>query len=114
MESTTTNWFKRRQSPIDAGFLIGVAALVVVGVLSLRTAVNQRKESRWVEHSYQVLRELDQAHADLDVTREASATDDDFAARMTRLRTLTRDNPEQQARLDSIGHMLPLHPEQAL
>ncbi len=114
MESKAAHWFKRLQSPIDAGFLIGVGALVLVGALSLRTAVNQRSESRWVEHTYQVLRELDRAHSDLDEGRASSTVSADLAYRLAQLRALTLDNPAQQARLDSVARSLPADPRHAL
>jgi PAS domain S-box-containing protein len=114
MQSSVHTRFKRIQSPIDVGFLIGVGALVLVGVLSLRTAVNQRLESRWVEHTYQVLRTLDGVRADVEMQRQSAVAEADLPRRLALVRTLTADNPDQQARLDSIAKFLPSHPVDAL
>jgi PAS domain S-box-containing protein len=114
MQSSVHSRFKRIQSPIDLGFLIGVGALVLVGVLSLRTAVNQRLESRWVEHTYQVLRALDGVRADVEMQRQSAVAEADLPRRLALVRTLTADNPDQQSRLDSIVKLLPSHPVDAL
>jgi PAS domain S-box-containing protein len=104
----------RIRSPIDVGFWIGVSALVLVGLLSLRTAINQRTESRWVEHTYDVLRELDRTRAEVEQARLRQSIGADLSKSLSRLDALTDDNPVERARLDTLRNLLPAQPDAAL
>ncbi len=90
------------RSPIDFGFLIGALALILVGWVAHRSARQLRNESSWVAHTYEVLRVVDQLHADALLPR----TDADrirMADEVRRLKPLVADNPRQQARVDSLN-----------
>jgi len=114
MGSLPTRSLGRIRSPIDIGFIVGVTALVLVGLLSLRSAASERGEGRWVEHTYQVINELDHASEDLDRARATDALERDLVSRIQQLRALTTDNPSQRARLDTIGLLLAGHRAEAL
>lgn len=101
MASRITTWARSLKSPIDIGFLIGAVALVLVGWVSHRTTVRLRAQDAWVEHTYEVLRVLDQLEADVDHPHDAT-TLVHVADELARLQLLTRDNPAQQSRIDSL------------
>jgi PAS domain S-box-containing protein len=98
---------RRIRSPIDFGFWIGVSALVLVGLLSLRTALSQRTESHWVEHTYDVLRELDRTEAEIADARPGEPLSADLVRSLSHLDTLTDDNAVERARLDTLRRLLP-------
>src|SRR5689334_8560919 len=50
------------RSPIDLGFLVGAVALIVVGWVAHRSANQLRDDESWVDHTYEVLRVIDQLH----------------------------------------------------
>lgn len=100
--------------------LLGIIAVITTlsGGIIFTTANTVGKTTRWNDHSYQVLQEADALlmsmidqetgmrgflitanDANLDPYRKGGQ---DFAARMTKLKELTQDNPAQQKRLDEL------------
>src|SRR5262245_61255592 len=104
------------QLPIT--FAAAVLMLLVASGLSYQSIRASADGARWVQHTYQVLQELDQLSADL--TRMGSSTRDYLrtgsnAARRTfeeaatsalrnqsTMRRLTKDNPRQQSRIPEL------------
>ena len=103
---------------IGAGFALGLAMLVVLGVLSYRNSTGLIAEAERVIHTYQVLGDLDgiiQAMTDAETGQRGYivAGEDAYLEPYTTgsakvgtllhdLRQLTSDNPNQQKRLDSL------------
>jgi PAS domain S-box-containing protein len=106
---------------VGVGFVIALACLGVIGVVSFLTVARLNENVVWVEHTHEVLNRLelllaaitDSETAErgyvitgdesyLEPYQQAAKTVDVHASR---LRALTADNPAQQRRLDS---MIPL------
>jgi PAS domain S-box-containing protein len=88
-------------SPIDIGFLIGAVALIVVGWMAHRVTGQLRSEAASVEHTYEVLRVLDQMQADIE-RPVSDTTNIRIADELARLQSLTADNGSQQRRIDTL------------
>jgi PAS domain S-box-containing protein len=94
----------RGRAPIDAGFLVGVVALVVVGALSYLSTRRLRNESDWVAHTYEVLGHLDRIEIQTRVLQHGS--DPATVTEIATIRDLTVDNPVQQYRLDTLARVI--------
>jgi PAS domain S-box-containing protein len=94
----------RARSPIDAGFLVGVVALVLVGVLSYLNTRRLRNEGDWVAHTYEVLGHLDRIEIQTRVFQ--SASDPATVTEIVRIRDLTADNALQQTRLATLTQII--------
>ncbi len=110
------NWSIERK--LIAGLALVLAIAASVGVVSYRTTTKLDETAEWVEHTHQVLSELDSFlfqmteagaeernylltgdEADLEQYQTAVTA---VAQKIERLRKLTRDNLAQQQRLDMI------------
>lgn len=107
---------------IGAGFGIGLVIFVLVGATSYRTTGEMIEAARWREHTYEVLRDLDQMFSllqDIEIGLCGYALTDDetylgpYEAARSRLevpsrdlRQLTADNPRQQHRLDLLDPLV--------
>lgn len=103
-------------------FGLAVALVVLVAFLGYRSSAAQIETARWVDHSHEVIRELNavlMAAVDAETGRRGYAITNeesflepyrDAAARVAthtnEVRRLTSDNPEQQARLVALGPQL--------
>lgn len=102
------------RSPIDIGFLIGAVALILVGWVAQRSTLQLRRESTWVEHTYEVLRSVDALRANL-ARPGTDTTLIRLADQLAVLQRLTGDNPAQQRRIDLLRTSLdPRSPARAL
>ena len=104
---------------IQIGFGIGVGIIVAVGAAALRGSTATLESAVWVAHTLDVRSGLEQAVATLtgaesgvrgyEISGDSAFLAEFAAARRTlpgllaQLRTLTADNPLQQARIDSLG-----------
>ncbi len=104
MADSFTRRLLRNRSPIGVGFAVGVTALVLVGFLSLLSSHRLQQEAQWVGHSYEVLAHLDRV--DTQVRMLVRANDPATVSELGTLSLLTADNPEQQARLESIRQIV--------
>lgn len=94
----------RGRSPIDAGFLVGVVALVLVGALSYLSTKRLRNEGDWVAHTYEVLGHLDRIEIQTRILQHGS--DPATVTEIAIIRQLTVDNPVQQRRLDTLTRII--------
>ncbi|HCF28636.1 MAG TPA: two-component system sensor histidine kinase/response regulator [Cyanobacteria bacterium UBA11049] len=114
------NWSIEKR--LIAGLSLVFAIAASVGVVSYRTITGLSETAQWVEHTYQVLSELDvllfqinKAEADQRnylLTENESYTEQYTLAVMAanqkieQLKRLTRDNPVQQQRLDVVEPLI--------
>ncbi len=112
--------FERR---IQIGFGIGVAIIVTVGAVALRSSSATLESAGWVAHTSDVRSALAQTLASLvraesgvrgfEISGDSALFREYDAARRNvtdltgRLRSLTADNPVQQRRLDSLDVLIP-------
>ncbi len=94
----------RVRAPIDAGFLVGVVALVLVGVLSYLNTRRLRNEGDWVAHTYEVLGRLDRIEIQTRLFQHAN--DPATVSEIGQIRDLTIDNAVQQARLATLTSII--------
>lgn len=103
---------------IAGGFGLALLPLCGVGVASYQSVQRLNENRQWVEHTYQVLNTLDQVRDGLkladdgglryiitgnELYRKSSAASLQMANKALKgVRQLTRDNPQQQHRLDEI------------
>ena len=91
--------------------------LLLVAVMSDRRFEQEEAARRWVSHTYQVMGKLDIALAssvDLDPTRSDSSTNSEHDSEtiktleksLAEIRTLTRDNPQQQEMLQQLAGLV--------
>jgi PAS domain S-box-containing protein len=108
---------------IQIGFAIGVAIIVTVGAVALRSSSATLESAAWVAHTLDVRSALAQALASLvraesgvrgfEISGDTALLREYDAARRNvtdlagRLRILTTDNPAQQRRLDSLDVLIP-------
>jgi PAS domain S-box-containing protein len=108
---------------IQIGFAIGVAIIVTVGAVALRSSSATLESAAWVTHTLDVRSALAQALAslvraesgvrgfeisgDTALLREYDTARRNVTDIMGRLRILTADNPLQQRRLDSLDVLIP-------
>jgi methyl-accepting chemotaxis protein len=107
---------------IGLGFSVALAIFVVVGVVSYGATTRLVEASEWRKHTYEVLAEFAELESQmhqlengqrsflltgdgyyLDMFRSASGS---IAGSLNKARELTRDNPEQQQRLDQLQKMV--------
>ena len=94
----------RGRSPIDAGFVIGALALIVVGMLALLSTRRLRNDENWVSHTHEVLTHLDRVEIQ---TRTLRGTGDPATvSELAAIRQLTSDNASQQLRVDTLTRMV--------
>ena len=114
------NWSVGKK--IGAGYTFAVLALALIGSSFYFTVTKSVQTARWVNHSYEVIDYLDRLNIDLlnietgergyVITQNAAFLDsyERGTARLeedvTRLRTLTVDNPVQQQRLDELQPLI--------
>lgn len=102
---------------VGAGFLLALAILVSVNAVSYQGTSNFQRNAGWVEHTYQVLHELDHLRSGVEDFYENGATSQSnrldgqgsqkqMEQSWQRLRRLTRDNAQQQLRLSSLEPVL--------
>jgi signal transduction histidine kinase len=110
------------KNKVIAGFGIALAILILVGVLSYRTMVQNDEDRRWVTHTHQVLEQVDLVLTDLlnaetgergfILTGEASFLGpyNEALARVNgdvkKLRELTSDNPIEQGNMDRVEPLI--------
>ena len=103
---------------ISSGFALGLAALVVIGIVSYRNLTKLVDSAGWVTHTYQVLRNLDTLIQEMTnvetgergyvITGEDNFLDPynvgigQVTGLVAKLRQLTADNPAQQKNLDAL------------
>jgi PAS domain S-box-containing protein len=108
---------------IQIGFAIGVAIIVIIGAVALRSSSASLKNAEWVTHTLNVRGALAQALASLvraesgvrgfeisgdsTLLREYETARQSLSDVMTQLRVLTTDNPAQQRRIDSLDVLIP-------
>jgi CHASE3 domain sensor protein len=104
---------------IGGGFALALAALVVIGWVSYRSTASLIETSTWVEHTHLVLENLDEL---LSTMKDAETGQRGFLITgeerylepyntalgqsdqiLKAVRDLTKDNPNQQSRLDTHG-----------
>ena len=107
---------------IALGFALALVVLVAIGVTSYNQLRQLNDDSFWVDHTFVVQRELQSLVADVS-RAESSArgfqllndatlqSESDLASSrakddLVQLRTLTTDNPIQQARLDKLDPLV--------
>jgi methyl-accepting chemotaxis protein len=107
---------------IGGGFALALAALVVIGWVSYRSTASLIETSTWVEHTHLVLQNLDELLSTMKdaetgqrgflITGEESylepyntavAQSDQI---LKTVRDLTKDNPNQQSRLDTLEPLI--------
>jgi signal transduction histidine kinase/CheY-like chemotaxis protein len=107
---------------IALGFVLGLAALVAISLVSYGNITELNADAGWVTHTVEVLQRLESLFAGLmqaqgsargyllapetsfqEVFKTASSN---INHDVETLRTLTSDNPHQQQRLDKLGPML--------
>ena len=114
------NWSIERKLLAGLGLMLALAASI--GVVSYRTITGLVTTADWVEHTHQVLSEIDvllfeinQAEAEQrnyiitgneEYLEQYQATVTALTQKIKHLRELTRDNPAQQQRLDVIEPLL--------
>jgi len=100
------------------GFVLALALILYIAVLSYRSVTSANERSSWVEHTEKVIAAADEIQSDLldsesaergfIITGEAPFTEPHMAVRNTiqtkiqRLHELTSDNPRQQVRLQEV------------
>jgi len=115
-----SNWTVGRR--LLTGFSLSAATLVVIAVISYFNTTRLIENDGWVKHTYQVRRNLEQLLSLMKdaetgqrgylITGEESYLDPYTAAlgsipsTLNEVRTLTSDNPHQQARLDALEPLL--------
>src|SRR4051812_3270038 len=103
---------------IGAGFALALAAIVVIGGVSLLSVGTLTETAAWVDHTHKVLENLEGVLSDLKDTETGQrgfllTGDERYLApyntgaasvhtKLKELRTLTKDNPNQQRRLDAL------------
>jgi diguanylate cyclase (GGDEF)-like protein len=95
---------------LAAGFIAVLTALLAVAVLSFRNAQRLVSASAWVDHTNDVIAELESTRNSIyEIGKDSQGNSDpDFAdpvkldAHLTRLQKLTDDNSHQQARLQAL------------
>jgi len=107
---------------IAAGFCLALVALIAIGAVAYRSFQESTADSRWVSHTIEVLFNLASVGSELKDS-EASARgyyvsgDADFAAdfrkvgiqlndAVSRLGSLTQDNPSQQERIQQLRELI--------
>jgi diguanylate cyclase (GGDEF)-like protein/PAS domain S-box-containing protein len=106
---------------IEGAFLSAIAILLVAGFLSYRALLASGASAGWVQHTYEVLDNLDQLSGSIAVVESSSRgfalTGDDaylqpFQAAiaeaqkcLARVSVLTRDNPEQHGRVPVLSRL---------
>lgn len=114
------NWFVERRLIAGLGLVLAIAASV--GGVSYRTMTGLVENADWVEHTHQVISELDvllyqlnKAEADQRnylIAKDESYLDQYLVAaaaatqEIEQLRKLTRDNPAQQQRLNTVEPLI--------
>jgi PAS domain S-box-containing protein len=93
------------RTPIDLGFLVGAAALIVVGWEAHRSSVQQRDEAVLVSHTYEVLRTLDRLASELDHA-SGDSTQGRVTAELSQLGALIGGSPSQRSRIDRLRSAL--------
>jgi signal transduction histidine kinase/CheY-like chemotaxis protein len=109
-------------SKIALGFALALAVLVSIGVTSYNQLRQLTDDSNWVDHTFIVQRELQALQADVARSESSArgyellndpalqAKSDQASSRakedLAQLRSLTPDNPIQQARLDKLGPLI--------
>lgn len=110
------------QRKVQAGFLFALLCLAIVGVVAYLSVQRLRTNAAWVEHTHQVLTQLDRLLA---LTTDAETAERGYvitgdAAYLTaygtavnavggvqqRLNELTADNPAQRARLHRLNELV--------
>ena len=122
ISSTASAYSGKFSSRIVLGLILAGAILVAISGLMFRSITQLLNSEGWVAHSYQVLDALDLTEAFFVDAQSAErgyvATCNpnvlspfrrdlpQIFAHVATLRSLTADNPAQQARVDSLGKML--------
>src|ERR1035441_5134192 len=107
---------------IGGGFALALAALLIIGVVSYRSTTALIENSAWVDHTYLVLDNLEQL---LSTMKDAETGQRGFVITgeerylepynsalgqsdqiLKAIRELTKDNPNQQARLDALDLLI--------
>lgn len=107
---------------IGAGYLLAVALLVILGAASFRSVNRLQESSKWVSHTHKVLLALNQvqlnmvdaetgergfvitgAEHNLEPYRQAVKA---ISTPLQQLRTLTGDNPVQQAKIANLDSLI--------
>jgi len=122
--SSRTSFWNRLTvgTKIGAGFALALAAIVVIGVAAYRSTGKLTETADWVEHTHKVLESLEGVLSDLKDAETGQRgyllTGDDhylepyFAGttavhqKVADLRNLTRDNANQQRRLDALEPLI--------
>lgn len=105
---------------IGIGFCLCLVCLLTIGYIARRNSLALLDNARWVSHTHEVLeslarlsariRELESIVRGYALTGDASMLSQDHgeppANLLARLRDLTKDNPQQQKRLDSVEQVL--------
>ena len=107
---------------ISSGFALGLAILVVLGVISYRDSTGLIASADWVTHTYQVLTRLNgisNALVDVETAERGfvitgvdvflepyTAGTANVGALAKEVRQLTSDNPAQQKRLDALEPLI--------
>jgi PAS domain S-box-containing protein len=119
-------WRSRRRNPggmkrralINAALILALAILASFGWVAYREIAAARKSARWENHTYLVMRELNQLLSAMDDAETGQrgfiiTGNEDYLQpytealtnvhqRLASLRSLTKDNPRQQKQLDAI------------
>ena len=112
----------RSRTLVSAGFVVAFVVLAVVGVVTYFMTNSQIDNTRWVAHTHTVIETSTRLSGALAEAQNAgrgytlTGDDEDLVARTMaargveraedQLRTLTRDNPQQQARLDRLAPLI--------
>jgi PAS domain S-box-containing protein len=110
------------ESKVQGGFAFALACLVLVGGVSYRSVMRLADNAAWSEHTHEVLVRLESVLSGVTnaetAEREYVITGDEgyleayrqsvqtITAVQRQLRELTRDNPSQQHRLQSLGALV--------
>ena len=112
----------KTENKILAGFLMSVLVLIVIGGMSYRTTTNLVGADNWIAHTHEVIGTLEGGLAVLtdvetkqrgylltgnaDFLKDCQAAQSRVNSWIEKIRSLTRDNPEQQQHLGKLEPMI--------